>query len=164
MTGLGHKRIVFLLENLSKAGDQASARGFLDGIAAASNPRVSGQVLHYNNTVRGVTRTLGRLFASSERPTAMLITNPYFYILVHTCLYEMGLRVPGDVSLVCRDDDSFLAYTKPDPTRYSFESAVFARHLFKLIMKTIDGVPILKRDIRIMPDYHRGATLAAPDG
>lgn len=162
MTGLGHKRIVFLTENSSKAGDLASERGFLDGIAAASDPQVSGRVLHHNNTVRNVIKVLDRLFAGNERPSAMLVANPYFYILAHTYLYEIGMTVPAGISLMCRDDDSFLDYTKPNPTRYSFDSAVFARYLFKLIMQTVEGAPILKNSIHIMPEYQRGATLAAP--
>lgn len=162
MTGSGHKRIVFLTENSTKAGDLESERGFMDGIAAASDPAVAGRVVHHNNTARSVTKVLDRLFSSNERPTAMMIANPYYYILVHTYLYGMGLKVPADVSLMCRDDDSFLDYTRPCPTRYSFESVIFARRLFKLIMQTIGGAPILKKGIHIMPDYQKGATLAAP--
>lgn len=162
MTGLGHKRIVFLTENSTKAGDLASERGFMDGIAAASDPQVAGHVLHHNNSARSVIKVLERLLAGDACPSAMLVANPYFYMLVHTYLYDMGMRVPADISLMCRDDDSFLDYTRPNPSRYSFESAHFARHLFKLIMQTIEGAPILKNSIHIMPDYHRGATLAAP--
>lgn len=163
MTGLGHKRIVFLTENSTKAGDIASERGFMDGMAAATSPDVSGQVIHHNNTARNVLKALDRLFADkAARPTAMLVANPYFYILAHTYLYGMGLKIPGDISLICRDDDSFLDYTRPNPTRYSFESAAFARHLFKLIMQTIEGAMISKTGIHIMPDYQRGSTLAPP--
>ncbi|MDR1010103.1 MAG: LacI family transcriptional regulator [Opitutaceae bacterium] len=161
MTGLGHTRIVFLTENSTKAGDMESERGFLEGIAAASNPQVSGQVMHHDNTVRNALKVVDRLFADkAARPSAMLVANPYFYILVHTYLYGMGLKIPDDISLMCRDDDSFLNYTKPSPTRYSFDSALFARHLFKLIIQTIEGTAILKDNIHIMPDYERGATLA----
>lgn len=162
MTGGGHKRIFFLTENSTKAGDLESERGFMDGIAAASDPDVTGQVVHHNDTARSVTKILDRLFSGDARPTAMMIANPYYYILAHTYLYGMGLRVPEDVSLMCRDDDSFLDYTRPSPTRYSFDSALFARRLFKLIMQTIGGSPILKKGIHIMPDYQKGATLAAP--
>jgi LacI family transcriptional regulator len=161
MTGLGHTRIVFLTENSTKAGDLESERGFLDGIAVASNPQVSGHVLHHDNTIRGALKVMDRLFANKPaRPSAMLVANPYFYILVHTYLYGMDLKVPDDISLMCRDDDSFLDYTKPSPTRYLFDSVLFARHLFKLIIQTIEGEAILKDNIHIMPDYERGATLA----
>ncbi len=163
MTGLGHKRIVFLTENSTKAGDLASERGFSDGMAAATSPDVSGQVIHHDNTARNVLKALDRLFMDkANRPTAMLVANPYFYILAHTYLYGLGLKIPKDISLMCRDDDSFLDYTRPNPTRYSFESAAFARHLFKLIMQTIEGSMISKRNIHIMPDYQRGDTLAPP--
>ncbi|MDF9834373.1 DNA-binding LacI/PurR family transcriptional regulator [Ereboglobus sp. PH5-5] len=163
MTGLGHKRIVFITENSTKAGDLESERGFIDGIAAASNSQARGQIMRHNNTRQSVMKLLDGLRAREDRPTAMLVAHPHFYILAQTYLHELGLRVPGDVSLMCRDDDTFLDYTRPVPTRYSFDSAAFARRLFKLIMQTVDGSPIAKHRLRIMPDYQKGATLAAPN-
>ncbi len=167
MASLGHKRMVFLTEKSTKAGDVASELGFLNGIESASDRNVEGFVVHHQNTNTSVLKALDRLFPAApphSRPTAMLVANPHFYLLVLTYLHSLGLRVPADISLVCRDDDSFLNYMHPAPTRYSFDEASFARRLFKLIMQTVEGVHIVKKDIRIMPDYRKGATLAAPDG
>ncbi|MDR2675147.1 MAG: LacI family transcriptional regulator [Opitutaceae bacterium] len=167
MTSLGHKRIVFLTEKSTKAGDVASERGFAEGIEAASSRAVEGFVMHHQNTGNSMIKTLDRLFRggpASPRPTAMLVANPHFYLLVLTYLHGLGLRVPADISLVCRDDDAFLNYIHPVPTRYSFDEASFARRLFRLIMQTVEGAHIVKKDIRIMPDYGKGATLAAPPG
>ncbi|MDR0901328.1 MAG: substrate-binding domain-containing protein [Opitutaceae bacterium] len=165
MTSLGHKRVVFLTEKSNKAGDVASERGFLEGIASASGRDVEGCVVHHQNTNNSVLKTLDRLFhggPSGPRPTAMLVANPHFYLLALTYLHGLGLRVPADISLVCRDDDSFLNYVHPAPTRYSFDEASFTRHLFRLVIQTVKGSHIVRNDIRIMPDYGKGATLAAP--
>ncbi|MDR0352536.1 MAG: substrate-binding domain-containing protein [Opitutaceae bacterium] len=167
MTSLGHRRIVFLTEKSTKAGDVASERGFVEGIESASDRAAEGFVVHHQNTNNSVLKTLDRLFhggPAHPRPTAMFVANPHFYLLVLTYLHGLGLRVPADISLVCRDDDSFLNYIHPVPTRYSFDEASFARRLFKLIMQTVECSHIVKKDIRIMPDYRKGATLAAPGG
>jgi LacI family transcriptional regulator len=167
MTALGHKRVVFLTEKSTKAGDVASERGFVEGIESAGNRDAGGFVVRHQNTNNSVLKTLDRLFhggPANPPPTAMFVANPHFYLLVLTYLHGLGLRVPADISLVCRDDDSFLNYIHPVPTRYSFDEALFARRLFKLIMQTVEGVHIVKKDIRIMPDYRKGATLAAPGG
>ena len=160
MIRLGHRRLAYFAERSSRAGIVECRLGFLEGIALDRHGGATGEVVYHQNTTESMKKGLDRLFASTAAPTAMLVTNPHHYLFAQTYLQNRGLNVPRDVSLVSADDDPFLAYVHPSPTRYEFNAHTFASRLFKLVMKVVDDDVIARKENRIMPDYLRGATLA----
>jgi LacI family transcriptional regulator len=160
MIAKGHRRLVYLAEKTNRTGIVDGWRGFMEGIGPAASARgVTGEAVWHQATVAGITRALERLLARARPPTALLVVNPNHYLLALTWLQRRGWRVPEDISLASPDYDPFLAFTHPPPTHYAFNAHAFARRLFKLIMLVAAGEVITKKDIRIMPDYVKGATL-----
>ncbi|MDR0353013.1 MAG: GntR family transcriptional regulator [Opitutaceae bacterium] len=164
MIARGHRRLVYLAERTNRTGVVDGLRGFLEGAQPAAARGVVGEAAWHQASAASIIRALERLLARREPPTALLVVNPNHYLLVLTWLQRRGLRVPEDISLVCPDHDPFLSFTYPPPTHYAFNARAFARRLFRLIMLVVAGEVVSKRDIRIMPDYVRGATLGEAGG
>jgi len=74
----------------------------------------------------------------------------------------MGRRVPEDISVVSRDDDPFLSYLLPSPTRYKSDSHAMAKSLLRPVIELVEGGVVTHRAIRIMPDFVRGDSLGPP--
>lgn len=162
MTAAGHRRLVFFVQRSTLAGDRDSELGFKEGVESARHAGVESRIVHHQGTPASALRALNTLFSSTKPPSALLISNPYYYLLALTYLQQRGLRVPADVSLVSRDDDSFLQFIQPVPSCYSFDAHTFSKRLFKLIMQIVSGQAAGAKGVQIMPDYRKGMTLAKP--
>jgi len=160
MISMGHRRLALFCERSDRTGIVESQRGFLEGIAASSVHGAVGQIATHQGSTAGIMKTLFQLFGNERSPTALLITNPNHFLLTHTALQHRDLKVPRDVSLICADDDPFLSFIHPIPSRYVFNAHTFARRLFKLIMLLVKGEVIAKKDGLIMPNYVKGSTLS----
>jgi DNA-binding LacI/PurR family transcriptional regulator len=160
MRRLGHQTGAFVTEESQRLGDLESEHGFLSGMSDGA----SGIVVRHNGTPDGAVRALGRLFGLAERPTAILVANPVFYLTAFSFLADRGLRVPQDVSLICRDEDDFLSYLRPSPARYAGSAQQQAKRLFQLVRQHAAGERSEARNVRIEPRFIPGSSLAARSG
>jgi DNA-binding LacI/PurR family transcriptional regulator len=161
MLRLGHRRLAFLARESQRAGDLESERGFEDSIARSTHRGLESLVMHHDGTVDGAYRALGRLFSLAAPPTAVLVAQSTFYLTTVAFLAERGLRVPNDVSLICREDDAFLSYLKPAPARYSCNPRTYAKRLLLQLQMSFAGEIGAHTLHRIEPKFIPGASLAA---
>lgn len=162
MLGAGHRRIGLLVERNNQTGKLECERGFREAAETASHAGVSARVYFHRGTTAGIRDTLEQLLADAARPTALLIVNPHHFLFVQSYLLKRGVQVPEQLSLVCSDDDPFLSFLHPEPSRYVFDEAAFGARLFKLTLQVARGGTVVRRDVRIMPAAAAGATLAGP--
>lgn len=158
MFRLGHRRIAFLNRESQRAGDLEGEEGFLKGAASVGAAAV---IARHDGTVEGACQQLTRLF-KWNRPTALLVNNPAFYLTTVSFLARHGLQVGRDVSLISHDNDDFLSYLRPMPARYSFNPYVYARRLMSMILLQIAGQSVKPLAQRIAPDFQAGESLARP--
>lgn len=161
MVAAKHQRLALLCEKSERTGLIDCARGFCEGLAlaTAANPAVEGRVMQYLPSSQGLINGIEGLLRSNRPPTALLVTNPHHFLLALTYLNQTGRTVPREVSLVSTDDDPYLSFIYPTPTRYGFNAHLFAKRLFRLIQqRSLDQV-IRKASVRIMPIFAKGATL-----
>lgn len=158
----GHRRVAFLTQLSQRGGDLDSEAGFNDAVHRSSRPDVESTVMHHDGTVDSVWRMLGRLFDAPSPPTALLVAKPVFYLTTVAFLAERGLRVGRDVSLVCRDHDTFLSYLKPTPAGYSFSPKTYAKRVVPLVLAHVRNQKIKQTDQRIEPDFIPGLSLGPP--
>jgi DNA-binding LacI/PurR family transcriptional regulator len=155
----GHRRIAFLTLLSQRAGDLESESGFAAGARMPAYPGVTAEILRHDGSVRGVERILHRILERSSPPTAMLVSNPAYYLSVIALLARRGLRVPEDISLVCRDDDTFLSFLVPEPARYSCNPTTFAKQLLGLLLQSLRGTELKSSQVLIEPKYRPGPSL-----
>src|SRR5207248_918213 len=104
----------------------AMKAGFLAACAASPQGKIKTTILEHEEDVGVFTRSLLRLMARHEPPTAIILTNSYFCGTALSVLLGHGFDVPKDVSIICRDDDLFLKYLVPSPARYETPPEEFA--------------------------------------
>lgn len=162
LLGLGHRRLAMLMVKSRRAGDLESEAGFMDGVKKSRHPDADAVVICHDDTVAGVAHAMRRMMKLSPAPTALLVIHPHHYLAVTSRLARSGVRVPEDISIVSRDDDPFLAYLSPVPSRYVANPHVMARGLLRPVLELLDGNPVSQPSGKIMPEFVKGESVAAP--
>jgi len=155
----GHRRIAFLTQVAEAAGDLRSEMGFMEGVEQFPRAGIEGKVVHYDAEKRSVAQCVRRLMQGARPPTALLINQSYHYLTVFSVLVQLGRRIPQDISLICRDDDRFLAFLEPEPARYVESPHEFARKLSRIAVRLVRERPALPARIQIMARLLRGASI-----
>ncbi|MEN9635109.1 MAG: hypothetical protein RL077_3513 [Verrucomicrobiota bacterium] len=164
MLRLGHRQVALFMRQSDRAGDLESERGFEDGVRRSPHRSAEPMIVQHDGTVDGAYRSLSRLFGAAKAPTAVLVAQSTFYLTTIAFLAERGLRVPQDVSLMCRDDETFLAYLKPAPARYACNPKTYAKRLLLQLNLVFDGETGAYATHRIEGKFIAGASLGLLEG
>lgn len=163
LTGLGHRDIILLQMKTDRAGDALSVRGFLEGARRASDPDIRAKVVYYAaNDPETIGRALKRLLRERPAPTALLVDQAVTYATAATLLPPYGWRIPEDISLISREEESFLGNLIPRPAYYSFPPERFALRIYEQTRRLLAGETAAAAGNGITPDYLAGGSVAAP--
>lgn len=148
----GHQRIAMLMDVHRFAGDEESERGFVEGWQASGTHAQPPTISRIARDPATIIRELRRLLASNNAPTALFLFTTDIYLTVATYLGSKGINVPRDISLVCRDEEPFLRFIHPPPTRYLVQPAHFASKLSQAVRRIAQGdqEPFT---VRVMPTF-----------
>lgn len=158
----GHRHIAFLNLDSGLAGDKDSEAGFLEATRAAQKPAIDAIIANHDGTLDGLCRRLDSLLHRTPPPTGLLVANPHHVLTVLGHLSHRGVRVPQQLSLISRDDDSFLPHVLPPVARYSARPAGMALKVSRLVLEMVRGGPIRGRDFRLLPQFIPGDSLSTP--
>jgi LacI family transcriptional regulator len=161
LRGKGHERIAFIVPNSNVAGDLASEAGFVEGFGRrpAGEP-AEPLILRHEGTAANLTAKLAGLFASSRRPTALLVAKPQHVLSVVAYLLKHGIKVPGSVSLIARDHDHLFENTI---SHYGFEGETFAHRLSRLMLQMVNKGSLPTEPNLIFPRYVAAGTVKPPE-
>jgi LacI family transcriptional regulator len=157
LLGLGHRRLAFVTLKAPLAGDLESEAGFREGVSRHAG--ASAVVCSHDATAGGIALALRRLMGGTSRPTALLVTNAYHYLTVVSALASLGVPVPGQVSVISRDEDPFLSFLVPEPARYVCSPRAFARSLLQPVLELLEAGAVTQRGWRLVPRFVRGASV-----
>ncbi|MBL9211045.1 MAG: LacI family DNA-binding transcriptional regulator, partial [Opitutaceae bacterium] len=123
-----------------------------------------GLVCRHKGDVPDLQRVLARLLRPPTSPTALFIVNPFHYLAVAAILAERGIRVPRDISLLCRDDDACLRYLPVAPSRYASSAQAQAKQLFATLTSAMESRTerLPPKSLLLMPEFIAGASISAP--
>jgi DNA-binding LacI/PurR family transcriptional regulator len=159
----GHQRVAYMTTRPEAAGDIYSEEGFWEGVRLfAGKQPAEGRVVHHGESVQGIAHATRRLLRGSSPPTAILLNNSFLYLAVFSTLSQMGLKVPDDVSLVCRESETFLAYLQPSPACYFQNPHQFATKVSRIAEKLLHHGSVDAGSIKLMPEFIRGASTKRP--
>jgi len=158
MIALGHRRLVMFSEPQPSPGAAAAEAGFTDAIRGAGRD-AHGEVLRPDPTPAGYRRAVERLLRTQPRVTALLALNPLLGATVVTSLMHHGLRLPDDLSFATTYGDPFMGFLSPEPTRYAYQPAMFARKLARTVLQIVRGEAPTVHRASIIPTFVRGETL-----
>lgn len=152
----GHSRVGALLTH-----SNPGLRSGLADVFVARGPAASSfTALEVDNGAERVARAVDRLMALSPRPTALFLAESNLYLTAISRLSQLRLRVPEDISLLCRDDEPYLSSLLPAPARYSKNPHSYAKRLVTFMLKTIGSEPLPSSGGYIMAEFVPGPSLA----
>jgi len=154
----GRRCLVLLNPNPPAAGDEKTRVGFLEAAEKANLKDLRTEVVQHDGTVASICSRLDVLIARSKPPTGLLVSRPRHVLTVLGHLQSRGIKIPDQVAVISRDDDSFLEDVVPSVARYSRNPKTFASTVSGAVLQLIHGSkgPFSHK---IMPRFINGDTL-----
>jgi LacI family transcriptional regulator len=115
----GFDRLIIFRQMLQKAG--------LTGSAAYE--------MHCGDKMEDGYRAAHTLLSRPDRPTALLVINDMLAIAVIRAASDLGLTIPGDLSVAAFDDIPFSTYTTPRLTTVSGKAEDSGRDAVRLLLR-----------------------------
>lgn len=158
----GHQHIALILPSYPNNDDLQGCLGFTD--MARSFPGFHGTIIQesHDQSIAGVCRLVNRLLKVTPFPTAWLVFRQGHFFTVFSHLLRLGIKIPEQVSLVCRDSDLYIGDLVPEPTRYQANTRITAHHGARLAIRLINGQCQPGERISTMPNFFPGQTLGRP--
>jgi LacI family transcriptional regulator len=153
----GHRKLAFFRVERPSAGDMESERGFFEGIASVDG--ASGMILEHNGSPEGIRKMVAILLRKKPMPTGVLVLRANAALSLCSELIKVGLRIPEDISIVCRDSDHFLDYFSPEIARYESNPIVHAQGLAKLVVRLSKQACNPPPKLRFIPKFRSGQSL-----
>ena len=138
LTGLGHHRIAFISGPLRLASARMRHRAYMASTLRDhldANPDLIQEGTH---GVEGGKAAMERIFASDARPTAVLGSNDLTAIGAMGAIFDRGLRIPQDISVIGYDDIQLCAYTMPPLTTVALPRIEIANAAFRALYNIRD--------------------------
>lgn len=159
----GHRRVAFVAYDMRRAGEADSVRGFREAFGAHRGEKALPLVIERpDSDADALCRQLDGAMRSAQAPTAFIVSHTHHYATVATHLASRGLRIPEDISLICRSEDPFLQFMRPNPVFYRANMEVAARLLFDRVLQAIEGTARPGDQRLLVPELVAGDTVAPP--
>ncbi|MCA9245247.1 MAG: substrate-binding domain-containing protein, partial [Phycisphaerales bacterium] len=101
---LGHRRIAFTMHNVPDRDHEDRLNGYKSGLRAGGIPFSDKLVWRQPSSLSGGATALELAMTYSDRPTALVAADPLLAIGAVRRAHELGVKVPGDMSIVGFDD------------------------------------------------------------
>jgi LacI family transcriptional regulator len=150
----GHQRLAVLRPEGPFAGDAECVAGFRD---AASRGEVVE--LRCKGGPGSVVTVLRQYLRDRHPATGLFILHPDHCLTALSFLLSEGVQVPGDLSVICRDDEPYLALIHPEPARYRHSTRTFGSKLAALVARATGEKPLTAPTSLVMPRAVGGGTL-----
>lgn len=158
----GHRRLALVVEDIDLPNEKKSENGFLEGARLLGKADVTTKTWRCPVGLQRIRNLAERLVRGGpDSASAVLVTNAHQYLALFSILTRMGVKIPGDISLISRNDEHFFQFLEPEPARYTCAPQTRAKAVLSALMRTIQGEHLPKRHFWLVPDFISGATVAA---
>ncbi|WP_375432726.1 LacI family DNA-binding transcriptional regulator [uncultured Friedmanniella sp.] len=143
LAGLGHRR----LARVTALGDLSHVRIRNAAFLAASERHsvggltVEGRIVDADLSAAAGRSATRALLEGPDRPTAILFDNDLMAVAALAALAELGVAVPGQVSVLAWDDSPLCEITHPRLSAMSHNVVSFGAHVGRRLFGLIDGAP-----------------------
>ena len=150
----GHRHILLCLPEGATGGEAQSEEGLREALSASTSIQLT--VLKHDGTPDHLCALLDALFRKSTPPSAILVARAAHVLTVLTFLQGNGLRVPQDVAIISRDDESYLEHLRPKMARYTIDPTLFPRRLSLAARQLAETGTFPPHAVRLIPKYLPG--------
>ena len=152
----GHRRLALLNPESGTGGELESEEGFREAVKPAICAGAEAILARHEGSAASVCKALDGLLRQPERPTALLVSRPVHVLTALGHLARRGIKVPREMAVISRDDDSFLEHVVPSVARYSSNPAAFAQRLSRVVLSVAESGLSTIADHKLMPRVVRG--------
>ncbi len=139
LTSLGHRRIGHITGELNLISAIQRLQGYKDGLAAAGIP-VDEDLIEIGDYMTETAVICARkLLSLPNRPTAIFAANDYSAMGVYQAARELGLQIPGDLSVIGFDNLHEAAYLDPPLTTIDQFIEKMATMATEMLVKLVEG-------------------------
>jgi DNA-binding LacI/PurR family transcriptional regulator len=136
LSALGHTAIGFISGPMSLTSARVRRRAFANSIKRKSLTLDRNLIEEGNHRMDGGHEAMARLLDKAVRPTAVLTSNDMTAIGAMGAIFERGLKVPQDISLIGFDDIELSAFTQPALTTVRLPRQEIAKVAFRALYNT----------------------------
>lgn len=155
----GHRRVALVLPHQPLAGDLACLRGVSEYIHRREK-QISVVEIAAGPSRAGLLATLDHVLRSSNAATAIFCIHVEHLLMVLVHLLRTGRKVPGEVSVICRETSTSVDLGLPEITRYRSPAAKQARLAVRIAQSMLSGHQVTRTPNLILPAFVPGETLA----
>jgi DNA-binding LacI/PurR family transcriptional regulator len=159
LVALGHRRLARVTGLPELRHTAIRTEAYLD---AARALKVQAAVRVADYTGEEGARATRTLLSARQRPTAIVYDNDVMAVAGVAVAQEMGLSVPGDVSIVAWDDSSLCQLVHPPLTALSRDIPAYGAHAAERLLQLIDRLPVTTFQDATAQLVPRGSTGPAP--
>ncbi len=160
----GHRRLGLVIGDSDWVGERRTEEGFLEGVRQFGRG-AQGRVFKHAAHPAALRQLAVQVRQGEMAPTALVVANPYTYLTLSGLLAEQGVRVPRDLSLLCREDEYCFRHLAITPSRYVYDPHARAKVIFATLMAAMRpaGARLVGgRTILMFPRFLEGASIAPP--
>ncbi len=140
LIALGHRRVAFIAQSM-RNNDRAKARlqGMREALAEHGLQLNKAHFLEGHWNITEGKQMLRQLLSTDPRPTAIVCGNPHLAVGVTLEAQELGLSVPGDISIACYDDSEIIRELPVPITSVRGSSEEVGRHAVRILLELLEG-------------------------
>jgi DNA-binding LacI/PurR family transcriptional regulator len=130
LIALKHSKIAFISGPLTLASARVRFSAFTESMAQHNLSSSKSMIAEGNHRVDGGHRAMKRILSGKVLPTAVMCSNDLTAIGAMSAIFERGLRIPEDISVVGYDDIQLAAHTHPSLTTLRLPRTELANRAF----------------------------------
>ncbi len=137
LAAMGHERVAFISGPLRLKTAVARKQAFLEATREIALAVAPEQIVEGDHTIEGGIEAMDRLLAAARSPTAVVCSNDMTALGVMRKSYEMGLKIPQDLSLIGFDNIRLAQFVLPPLTSVDMSQADLARLAFQALLAEV---------------------------
>lgn len=143
LTDLGHRRIGHIAGSMELISANQRLQGYTEGLAAAGILYDQDLIENGDYTTEAAVICANKLLSLPDRPTAIFAANDMSAMGVYQAAAELGLQIPGDVSVVGFDNLREAASLTPPLTTIDQAIEKMGTIATEMLLKLVKGESLL---------------------
>jgi LacI family transcriptional regulator len=163
LVGLGHRRIVLAIHNVSDTDHADRRRAYEDALAAAALPLDRDLIMELQDSISSGEQVVDAILAMPDRPTAVFATNPMTALGIMRRAQELGVTIPAELSVVGVDDSDVRMHVWPRLTAVTQDASTMGYEAAAWLTRVLSQEESTKKLRRTIPStFEVNGTTAAP--
>lgn len=163
LIALGHTAIGFIAGPSTLRSANIRRRAFIDSLRRNGIRLEANFIEEGDHRMEGGHAAMARMLNRSPRPTAVLASNDMTAIGAMGAIFECGLSVPGDISVIGFDDIQLGEYTQPALTTVRLSRPEIAKLAFRSLYDVNHSGAVKGKELIVKPSLKvRKSTGKAP--